>query len=143
MNSQPVVIERIFPSPIRKVWEAITNKNQMKQWYFDLKDFKPVVGFEFQFEVENKGVNFIHLCRVTEVVDGRKIVYSWRYQGQPGDSLVSFELFPEGENQTRLKLVHQGLETFPAVADYARENFNAGWTELIGGSLKKFLEKAA
>jgi hypothetical protein len=41
-----------------------------------------------------------------------------------------------------LKLTHEGLETFPKLPAYARKNFEAGWTELLGSSLKDFVEKA-
>jgi hypothetical protein len=42
-----------------------------------------------------------------------------------------------------LKLTHEGLETFPASnTDFAKENFVAGWTHIVGTSLKEFVEKA-
>ena len=53
---------------------------------------------------------------------------------------VVFELFAEGD-KTRLKLTHEGIETFPKTPAYARKNFEAGWTEIIGSSLKQFVEK--
>jgi hypothetical protein len=53
--------------------------------------------------------------------------------------LVTFELFADG-NETRLKLTHQGLETFPKTAAFARKNFEAGWTAIIDSELKQFLE---
>ena len=46
---KPIVIERTFNAAVSVVWNAITDKDQMKQWYFDLPDFKPVMGLEFQF----------------------------------------------------------------------------------------------
>jgi hypothetical protein len=33
------------------------------------------------------------------------------------------------------------LETFPANPDFAKENFSKGWNQIIGTSLKEFLEK--
>ena len=60
-----------------------------------LKEFKPEVGFEFEFIVEHEGTKYHHLCRVTEVIPQRKIAYTWRYKGEEGDSLVTFELFAE------------------------------------------------
>jgi hypothetical protein len=38
-----------------------------------------------------------HLWKVTDVVPGRKVAYSWKYGGHSGDSVVSFELFDEEE----------------------------------------------
>jgi uncharacterized protein YndB with AHSA1/START domain len=141
MNTPPFTIERTFNAPIEKVWQAITDKDQMKKWYFDLAEFKPVVGFEFQFTGQGlKGEQYLHLCKVTDVIPGKKIAYSWTYEKHEGYSVVSFELFPEGD-KTRLKLTHEGLETFPTNnPDFAKENFVAGWTELIGTSLKNFVE---
>lgn len=140
MANEPFVIERTFNAPVEKVWKAITDKEQMKHWYFHLAAFKPEVGFEFQFEGGTEHNKYLHLCKITEVVPGKKLTHSWRYDGYEGNSFVTFELFPEGE-KTRLKLTHAGLDTFPANADFAKENFAAGWTDIIGRSLKEFLEK--
>ena len=139
---QPFVIERTYNAPIEKVWNALTDKDQMKKWYFDLAEFKPVVGFEFQFYGQgHKGEQYLHLCKVTQVIPGKKISYTWSYDKYEGVSQVSFELFAEGD-KTRLKLTHEGLETFPANnPDFAKQSFSDGWTMLIGTLLKDFVEK--
>jgi uncharacterized protein YndB with AHSA1/START domain len=142
MEQEPVVIERSFNAPIDKVWKAITDKNEMKKWYFDLDEFRAEKGFEFKFTGQNKAgdVNYTHLCKVTEVLEGKKLSYSWRYEGFPGNSIVTFELFPEGD-KTRLKLTHEGLETFPQDnSDLAKKNFAEGWNYITGTSLKNYLE---
>jgi uncharacterized protein YndB with AHSA1/START domain len=139
--AESVVVERAFDAPVTRVWKALTDVEQMRQWYFDLKEFKPEVGFEFEFVVEHEGTAYHHLCRVTEVIPQKKIAYTWRYKGEPGDSLVTFELFSHGE-KTRVKLTHTGIETFPKTPAYARKNFEAGWTAIIGTELKQFVEKA-
>ena len=38
--AQAVVIERTYNAPVEKVWKALTDVDQMRQWYFDLKEFK-------------------------------------------------------------------------------------------------------
>ncbi len=141
MQTNPFIIERTYNASADEVWQAITDKNKMKQWYFDLPEFKAELGFEFSFTGGPPERSYLHLCKVTEVVTGKKLTYSWRYDGYEGNSFVTFELFPEGNN-TRLKLTHKGLETFPANnPDFAKENFVAGWNDIIGDSLKEFLEK--
>jgi uncharacterized protein YndB with AHSA1/START domain len=135
-----VIIERTFNASVAKVWGALTDVDQMREWYFDLKEFKPEVGFEFQFVVEHEGTTYDHRCKVTEVIPQKKLAYTWRYKGHEGDSLVTFELFADG-NETRLKLTHEGLDTFPKTPAYARENFEKGWTQIIGSELKQFVEK--
>jgi len=134
----PLIIERTFNAPAAMVWRAITNVEEMRKWYFDLAEFEPEPGFEFDFTVEHGGNTFVHLCKVTEAVPEKKIAYTWRYQGQEGDSLVTMELFPDGD-QTRLKLTHEGLHTFPNKPEYARGNFQQGWTSLIGTELTQYL----
>jgi uncharacterized protein YndB with AHSA1/START domain len=137
--AQAVIVERTFDAPVARVWKALTDVDQMRVWYFDLKEFKPQIGFEFEFVVEHEGNTYHHLCKVTEVIPEKKIAYTWRYKGEVGDSLVTFELFGEGD-RTRLKLTHSGIETFPKTPAYARTNFEAGWTEIIGSELKRFIE---
>jgi uncharacterized protein YndB with AHSA1/START domain len=138
-----IVIERTYNASAEKLWKAITDKNEMKKWYFDLPEFKPEPGFEFQFYGEGKqGEKLMHLCKVIEVIPKKKLTYSWRYDGYEGNSFVTFELFPDG-NKTRLKLSHNGLESFPVTPnkDFARENFMEGWTSIIGTGLKQYVEQ--
>lgn len=140
MANEPFIIERTFDAPIATVWKAITDKDTMKLWYFDLPAFRPEVGCEFTFSGgKPDGTVYVHLCQVKEVIAGRKISYSWGYQGVEGDSLVTFELFAEGD-KTKLKLTHAGLETFPASNPHlAAQNFARGWTEIITVFLENFL----
>ena len=140
-TSEPIVVEQTFNAPVEKVWSAITRKDEMKQWYFLLTEFKPEVGFGFQFYGGTETKQYLHSCIITEVIPNKKISYTWKYDGYAGNSLVTFELFPE-ENQTSLKLTHEGLETFPSDnPDFARHNFVEGWNQIIKTSLKDYLEK--
>lgn len=142
MSPSPFIIERTLNAPIDLVWLAITDKAQMKQWYFDLADFKAEVGFTFEFfGGPEDGIQYHHVCEITEVIPGKKLTYSWRYEGYEGISYVTFELTPEGQ-ATRIKLTHAGLDTFPASnPDFAKENFAQGWTDFIGKELKMYVEK--
>lgn len=141
MSATPFIIERTYNAPAEKVWSAITDRDEMQQWYFNLAAFKPEVGFEFSFTGGSEQMTYIHLCKITEVIPGSKLTYSWRYEGYEGNSFVTFELFPEGD-KTRLVLTHEGLESFPAGnPDFAASSFAAGWTMIIGTSLANYLEK--
>lgn len=141
MQNEAIVIEQSFHSPIESVWEAITNKDEMKIWYFDFQDFKPEVDFEFQFwGGPSEDRQYLHLCRITEVIPFQKLAYFWKYDGYEGNTIVTFNLSTDG-NQTLLKLTHEGFESFPADnPDFARENFVEGWNWIIGKSLKEYME---
>lgn len=142
METEPFIIERTYNAPVSLVWKALTEKDRMKQWYFDLADFKAEVGFEFQFQGGKDENNlYLHKCRITEVVFEKRLAYSWCYDGYVGISYVTFELFAEGD-KTRLRLTHSGLETFPGSnPDFAKQNFVEGWTAIVGTLLKEYLEK--
>jgi len=141
MKAEPFVIERTYNAPIQKVWEAITDKNEMKKWYFDLEEFKPEAGFEFRFWGGTEENQYLHICTITEVIPGRKLAHTWTYDGYTGETTVTFELFDEGDGKTKIKLTHAGLETFPPLPDFARTNFEQGWTHIIGTSLADYLTK--
>lgn len=142
MSAKIVVVERVFAADSHLVWRALTEKDLMKQWFVDIKEFRPEVGFKFEFLAgQPGGKQWNHLCEITEVVPETKLVHSWAYEGYSGISFVTWELFDE-RGKTRLKLSHTGIETFPAdVPELAIHNFEAGWDDLIKNSLKEFLEK--
>lgn len=136
---EPLIIEDHYNAPSEEVWQAITDRYDMKNWYFDVPEFKPEAGTEFTFKGENEGRVYIHHCKVMEVIPGRKLKHSWAYEGYEGMSYVTFELTPDGD-QTRIRLIHEGLETFPDLPDFKRENFQEGWTMIIGTLLKNYVE---
>jgi len=141
MEHKPIILEKTFKTTPTKLWNALTDNKEMKHWYFNLEDFRAEVGFQFQFSGgPSPDKQYLHLCEVTEVIPEQKLTYSWKYKGYAGISFVSFELFPDGEN-TKLKLTHEGLESFPNEnADFARHNFEEGWDSIINESLQKYLE---
>jgi uncharacterized protein YndB with AHSA1/START domain len=139
-GTEPLVVERTFNAPVALVWKAMTTRADMKEWFFDLAEFKAEEGFTFGFAVEHKGFNYVHQCKVMEVIAEKRLAFTWRYEGYAGNSLVDIELYAE-KNRTRVKLTHTGLETFPATPAFARTNFEGGWNSIIGEGLKQFVEK--
>jgi uncharacterized protein YndB with AHSA1/START domain len=142
MRPGTYTIERIFNAKRADVWRAITEKELMKQWYFNLPEFKAEVGFVFEFTGgEEGGTQYIHRCEVTEVIAEKKLSHTWCYVGYEGVSYLTYELFSEGD-KTKLILTHSGIETFPAtINDFAFQHFEAGWNHIINTALKNFLEK--
>jgi uncharacterized protein YndB with AHSA1/START domain len=138
-EDEPLVLERVFDAPVALVWKALTEVDDIKHWSFDIREFVPRVGFEFQFYGGDSKTKYLHRCKVTEAVTEKRLAYTWRYEGYAGDSLVTFELFAEGK-KTRVRLTHTGLETFPKLPAFAPANFAAGWTEIVGTNLKTFVE---
>lgn len=141
MDNHPIIIEQTIESKTSSVWRAITDNEQMKLWYFDLPGFKAEVGYQFEFIGSTEdGIPYVHQCEITEVVQNKKLTYTWLYEGYTGSSSVTFDLTDYG-NSTLVKLTHIGVETFPSDnGDFSKANFVAGWTHIIKIALKDYVE---
>ena len=62
VTPEPVIKEVTIDAPVDRVWKAITDKEDMKQWYFDLENFEPKPGFKFQFYGGTEEHQYLHLC---------------------------------------------------------------------------------
>ena len=140
--AEPITKEILLDAPADKVWKALTDKDQLKQWCFDMNAFEPTPGFEFHFYGEKDGTKFLHLCKVLEADPERKMKWLWTYQDVPGDTYVTYDLAPQG-NQTKLRLTHEGIEHLPQDEYYSKGNFVEGWNMIIGELLPKFLSRSS
>jgi len=68
MENKTLFIERTFQATFHQVWQAIADKDTMKQWYFDFESFQPEEGFEFHFFVGTEDKQYRHKCKITEVL---------------------------------------------------------------------------
>ena len=141
METDPVIKEVTLNVSVEKVWRAITDKEEMKGWYFTIGEFRAEPGFQFKMYGEKKGVKFPISCTIKEVQPMEKLSYTWSYDDFPAETLVTFELTRKGK-QTELRLTHQGLENIPPEhIDASKQNHIDGWDFIIGTSLKQYLEK--
>lgn len=140
---QAIVVEQAFDVSRETLWQAITDHQQMVQWFFDnIPDFKAEVGFETQFNVNAGERDYFHLWKITEVTPQQKIVYDWRYRDILGVGRVTFEIFEEG-NGSLLRLTNEGLDSFPQdLPEFAPESCIGGWKYFVQGTLKRFLESS-
>jgi len=137
----PLIVEKTYNASANRVWNAITDENQMKKWYFEtLKSFKPEVGFETKFSVQADDKDYLHIWKVTKVIPDKSISYTWKFGGYPGESLVTFEISEEN-NLTKVKLTEVGIESFPQDnPDFTRENKLIRWNYFMGKRLKEHLD---
>ena len=141
MKPHAIQLQKVYPVPITKVWEALTNNNKMKHWYFNLEDFQAVKGFQFHFYGGKDEHNqYLHRCEITEVLPPIKLSYSWCYEGFKGNSQVCFDL-SETPQGTLVTLTHSGIDSFEKqIKDFDPSEFEAGWHYIINTALKNYLE---
>jgi len=139
-RSEPVIRTETFNVPIIDLWSAITDADQMRQWYFqDIDQFIPEIGGVTRFVIEHEGLTFTHIWKITEVIPYKKIAYSWSYTEYNGEGHVTFDL-EEFDNGVQLTLTNTGLDSFPDhINAFSRESCVAGWTYLINTRLKEFM----
>jgi uncharacterized protein YndB with AHSA1/START domain len=101
----------------QQVWVTLTDRKAIAEWLMP-NNFEPIVGREFQFEVDPMaGLGGVHPCRVLEVTPLKRLSYTWRNPDKPGkpptqETVVTWTLQPEVSG-TRLILEHTGVEKFP------------------------------
>lgn len=131
------MVTKVFKVSREKVWAAITEKERMKEWYFDIPDFELEKGKEFNFY----GGEFLHTCTVVEVVPLRTFHHTWTYPlHSKGTSLVRWELQVVGPEETRLSLRHTGVESFSDGGNaFLPENYQRGWNAIVHVALRNYL----
>ena len=139
-SDDPIIVEEYFDANPESVWSAITDVEQMRVWFFEnIPDFKPVVGFSVEFDVDAGERRFLHQWEITKVVPGKLIEYNWKYGGYAGDAIVIFEVIPVN-GSTMLRLTNIVVEDFQeGVSEFERESCIGGWTYFIKQSLKEYL----
>ena len=140
MKNNPIIIEQLIDAKASDIWKAITNKDELSVWFFEIDDFTPVVGSSFTFYTGGEEQKYQHICKILEIRDERVFSFSWKYSDLPGDSVVTYKLSEHG-GKTMFQLKHEGIGNFPQNDPlFTRQSFLDGWKELIEISLKEYIE---
>lgn len=144
MNSfeDPIQVEQLINAPVHDVWEALTNLNQMKTWYFPMiPSFNAEVGFKTDFTVTIEDRVFQHIWEIIEVLPQEKLAYQWTFGGYSGKGISVFELIKQ-EEQTLVKFTFVTLEPFPQhIPEFKRESGEKGWNYFIKEALVNYFSK--
>ncbi len=140
-NKEPIVKEVTIDASPSQVWKALTEPQQIVKWFMPADDFVPQVGKTFHMRGKKDGVDYPHTHTITEIIPEKKLAYTWKFDGHPGETLVTYSL-EEAEGKTKLTLTHSGWENVEKQHPVlSRNDYNGGWTYLIGTSLKAHVEK--
>ena len=139
-TDEAVIVTETFTLPIAKVWNAISELEEMKVWFFEnIPTFEAKEGFETTFTVQVEDRIYPHVWKLTKVIPLQSITYDWRYEGYNGVSVVTFDLI-EIEHQTTLTVTATVIEDFADdIPEFKRESCLAGWNYFIKNRLKEYL----
>jgi uncharacterized protein YndB with AHSA1/START domain len=126
-------------APAEKVWQALTDKEQMKAWYFDIPDFELSTGATFNFHEPGEARQFHHQCKIREIDPLRKFSHTWTHpELSKGESVVTWFL-EEQNGITQVTLHHEGVENFADGGEaFAPENYQMGWNGFMA-TLKNYV----
>lgn len=137
----PVKMTRTFQASAHEIWNALTNEELTKQWYFDFKgQFKTEPGHTFEWMAGDKNKQWLHRGVIQEVKPEQKLSHTWEFPGYSGKALLTWELNEQSPTETQLQLTFEFLEVFdPETPALRRKNFVEGWTYFMEKGLKAFL----
>ncbi len=140
-TDKPIIIENTFRCSAEKLWSALTDINEMHQWYFqNIPEFRPEVGFKTKFEVRSEDRIFTHNWEIAAVEPFKELAYSWKFDEYVGISVSTFYLEVQKEG-VRLTLKIDVLEDFEqGIQEFERESCVGGWSYFLDGNLRKYLE---
>ncbi|WP_396193129.1 SRPBCC domain-containing protein [Flavobacterium sp.] len=135
-----VKVEAVFDVTKSQVWEALTNTEIMKVWYFDISNFKLAVGSEFSF-YEGDKKEYLHEGEILKVEQNVVLQHTWKHpQQSKGSSIVTWEIEETDNNKVKVTLTHEGLENFAdAGPNFAPANYEMGWNAIVKTNLRNYL----
>lgn len=136
MKNDSIKKEVVFTSNIEKVWQAISNGEEISRWFLKA-DFKAQVGYNYTFMSHEDDCDPI----IGEVksADPYELIYTWIVKGTDVETTVSWKL-EATESGTKLILEHSGISNYGAInAVKMFTSFDGGWDNCING-LNSFLK---
>lgn len=137
---EPIEKRITVNATVSKVWKALTEPAELEKWLMMKTTFKPEKGKEFIFKADPTEVwDGIFHCKVMELVENKKVVYTWNAGFLNTDTIVSISLKEVG-NKTEVILVHSGWDKIAAGAEESRTAHNEGWDIRFVQKLKEVVE---
>lgn len=136
-------IKRFIKAPRDRIYAAWTDPAQLKEWFGpeNVKTRDLVadvrVGGQFRWDCADPEGNEVTITgEYRELEPGRKIVFTWKHEGNEdwknNSSIVTVE-FSDREGGTEIHLIHEKLPT-----EASRDDHEKGWNSVFG-RLEKFL----
>lgn len=135
-ETRSVVIERVFPHSVEKVWRALTEDALLAQWLMK-NNFSPEPGREFQFRIDPvPNWSGVIDCKVLVVDPLKRLSYTWSSMGV--DSVVLFTLTP-ADGGTHLRMEQSGFrpdqQQAYGGAKYGWQRFFDNLERVLGGGI--------
>jgi len=137
----PIVKKVNINAPVSRVWDALTKKSELEKWMLMTTDFSAEKGRAFIFKTDDPGENWdgIFNCRIEDVIENKKLVYTWNAGFINADTVVTIEL-AEKNGKTEVTLTHAGWEKLAANQEQTKTAHGEGWDVRFVQKLKEVIE---
>jgi len=138
-TTRTLVVERVFPRPLEKLWRALTEGPLLAQWMMD-NDFEPVVGRRFQFRRDPvHNWNGVVDGEVLIVAPFERLSYTWgvgKSETSAGLQWVVLWTLTRAEGGTHVRMEQSGFGP-EQQANYQGAKY--GWQKFFDG-LERVIE---
>lgn len=134
---KPIEKKVVINAPLTEVWKALTDSGKIEKWMLMPNNFKPKLNHDFIFNAEMDGNHFDIKCKVLEISENKKLVYSWSGPFMEQKTTVSIQL-SGNDVKTELVLVHSG---FTDDQKDVHDSHSKGWDLRIVEKLKELFKK--
>jgi uncharacterized protein YndB with AHSA1/START domain len=123
-----LTINRTLAAPADRVWAALTDPAALAAWFWPRR-FAPTAEVDLRvggrYRIDGPAVGMAASGEYVTVEPPHKLVFTWVWDGEPGETLVTIELTPAGTG-TELTLRHERFAD-----DAGRDSHAQGWHDCL------------
>ena len=125
--SHIATVTRAIDAPPARTWRALTSA-ELARWFWPARfettaELQPVVGGRLRIHSEPMAMGVTG--EVVELVDGERLLVTWRWDGEDGERLVAIDVAPEGDGSL-VTVVQEGFPTAGEADQHAQ-----GWRDCL------------
>lgn len=132
--SQSLTIKKKINAPAKKVFSYFTDPALLAKWHAPNLKMPPAiaidlkVGGQYRFAMHDMEGNIHVVIGVyKEIVAGKKLVFTWRWENGPHPDTTVTVLFKDMGNATEIELIQEGF-----IDDSVKTHHHQGWIALLG-----------
>ena len=125
--SHTATVSRAIDAPPARTWRALTTA-ELAAWFWPPRfettvELERVVGGGLRIHSEPMAMGVSG--EVVELVDGERLLVTWRWDGEGGERLVAIDVAPEGDGSL-VTVVQEGFPTAHEADEHAQ-----GWRDCL------------
>lgn len=139
---QPIQVSTLIHAPIERIWKAITEPEQLRQWFVGVDTDKIEDGTSFQFIELFGEEQVVHEALVLEFEENSLLRHTWTYpELSQWSSTVNWDLETEG-NHVKVIVTHEGIHHIAQdIPDLSPIRIYKFWDKALNKHLKIFVER--